>query len=94
MTNNDSSQPATKGDLDALGEWLESRILKHVDGSISELARITKDGFDAVDKRLDELDRGQDDIKLRLHEFAHNFEVVDLTRRVQRIEQKVGISGT
>lgn len=90
---------ASIGDLDALGQRLEKNIGVHIESAVETLARITKDGFDAVDKRfdgvdrrLDTLDRGQEDIHMRLAEVAYKIDVTDLTRRVDKIEHKVGIS--
>ncbi len=94
MTN-ETEKPATKRDLDGM----ELRLGDRIEASIGDLARITKDGFDAVDKRfdgvdrrLDTLDRGQEDIHMRLTEVAYKIDVTDLTRRVDKIEHKVGIS--
>lgn len=74
--------------------------------TIDSLAIITKNGFDLVgqrfeqvDKKLDEvdkkltlLDRGQEDIKLRLDNVAYRFELTELQRRVILLEKKAGFA--
>lgn len=53
------------------------------------LAIMVAKGFDAVDKRLKNLENGQEDIILRLDNTALKFEVVELKRRVGALEKKV-----
>ena len=48
--------------------------------------------LDNVDKRLESLEQGQEDIKLRLDNVAYRFELVELQRRVELVEKKVGIT--
>ena len=76
----------------------------HLETSIEDLARITKNGFDemgqlinTVDKRVNgvqsdikELKRGQEDIRLKLDNVAYRFELVELQRRVTLLEKKLG----
>jgi len=61
--------------------------------------------FDRVDKRFDEntkehrqifqrldnLDNGMEEIKLKLDQVAYRFEVQELDRRLKRVEAKLGI---
>ena len=47
--------------------------------------------FDKVDSRLDTLDNGVEEIKLKLDNVAYRFEVEELTRRIKRLELKLGI---
>lgn len=72
---------------------------------IDSLAVMVGDGFNDVQKQLNviksdigemksdigELQSGQEDIKLRLDDTAHHFEVVELQRRVSHLEKKTGI---
>ena len=67
--------------------------------TIDDLAVMVKGGFDAMDgrfdkmeNRLDGLEQGQEDIKLRLDNVAYRFELVELQRRVELVEKKVGIN--
>lgn len=53
--------------------------------------------FGEVDKRLDglegrmgTLEKGQEEIKLRLDNVAYRFELVELQRRVEILEKRVG----
>lgn len=55
------------------------------------LARMVAKGFEEVDSRFVTLERGQEEIKLRLDNVAYKFEVVDLEKRVGRLEAKAGI---
>ena len=61
-------------------------------------AKMVKKGFDDMDKRfkevhnkLDNLEQGQEDIKLRQDNVAYRFEVEDLKKRTKKIEMKVGL---
>jgi len=74
--------------------------------TLDNLAVMIKTGFDEVGVRLDNLERGQaalergqaaleqgqEDIKLRLDNAAHRFELVELDRRVKVLERKAGVS--
>lgn len=75
--------------------------------TLDDLARMIANGFadtaskadmqslqtrvDAVESRLGVLETGQEEIKLRLDSLAYKFEVKELSRRVDILEQKVGI---
>jgi hypothetical protein len=73
--------------------------------TIEDLASMVKQGFDQVDQRfagvdrrfeavegsLHKLEQGQERIWLRLDESAYRFELIQLTNRVQKIENKVGL---
>lgn len=67
--------------------------------TIDDLASLIKHGFDHVDDqfkvvnhRLTNLESGQEAILLRLDNVAYRFELVDLEKRVYRLETKTGIS--
>ena len=67
--------------------------------TIDDLAIMVKGGFDAMDGRFDKmenklevLEQGQEEIKLRLDNVAYRFELVELQRRVELVEKKVGIT--
>jgi hypothetical protein len=60
--------------------------------NLDALAEITQKGFERVDKRLTALEDGQEQIKLRLDNVAYRFELVELQRRVDFLEKKVGVS--
>jgi len=76
-----------------------------IDEKIDQLALAVKRGFDGVDKRFDEktkqhqqifdridnLEQGQGEIKLRLDGVAYRFEVQELDRRLKRVEDKLKI---
>jgi DNA repair exonuclease SbcCD ATPase subunit len=71
--------------------------------TIDDLARMVAKGFSGMDSRLytiektqkdlksqmNVLKQGQEDIKLRLDNTAHRFEVEDLKKRVTRLEETV-----
>lgn len=70
--------------------------LKQEFKKIDQLATAVKEGFDDVDKRfdgvdnrLDVLEKGQEEIKLKLDNVAYRFELVDLQRRIEVLEKKV-----
>ena len=74
---------------------------KKVGDDIESLAQITSKGFEDVMGRigkLDEgqsrLDQGQENIQLRVDSLAPQFEVRELTRRVKRLEDRVGLRNT
>jgi len=76
-----------------------------IDEKIDQLALAVKSGFDEVDKRFDEntkqhqqifdridnLEQGHEEIKLRLDGVAYHFEVQELDRRLKRVEAKLKI---
>lgn len=75
--------------------------------TINDLARMVSKGFeetakskevnarfDKVDIRLDNLEQGQEEIKLRQDNAAYRFEVEDLKKRVKKLEFKAGIRRT
>lgn len=47
--------------------------------------------FDVVEKRLNTLEHGQEDIKLKLDNVAYRFELVELQRRVELLEKRSGV---
>lgn len=55
---------------------------------VDKLAAATKRDFDGVNIRLDKLEQGQEDIKLRLDNVAYRFELHELERRVTLLEKK------
>jgi len=73
--------------------------------TFDNLAGMIKRGFDNVDKRFDEntkehrvmmtklenLENGTEEIKLKLDPVAYRFEIQELERRVKRVEAKLGI---
>ena len=54
-----------------------------------EVHKSMKSGFEAVDKRLTTLERGQEDIKLRLDNVAYRFELVEVQKRLKTLEEIV-----
>ncbi len=67
--------------------------------SFDKLATMIKQGFDqvgekldSVDQRLTNLERGQENIVLRLDNVAYRFELNELDQRVDTLERKTGIS--
>lgn len=56
--------------------------------SFGELTNTINGRFEVVDKRLDRLDQGQEEIKLKLDNVAYRFELVELQRRVALLERK------
>lgn len=66
--------------------------------TINDLGIMVKQGFDGVttelgklNQRMDTLERGQEEIKLRLDNVAYRFELVELQKRIEKIEKQVGI---
>jgi len=70
--------------------------------TMNDLAAMIKNGFDEtgeqmnagfgkVDERLNTLEQGHEDIKLRLDNVAYRFELVELQKRVDALEKKVGV---
>ncbi len=66
--------------------------------TIDELGTMVKQGFDAVDKRLetvdsrlDKLERGQDYLTAKVENLSYRYGQDALERRVSVLEEKVGI---
>lgn len=66
--------------------------MKESKTTTDDLARMVKDGFDSVEKRLDKVEEGQEEILLKLDNKADRFEVKDLEKRTGKIESKLGIA--
>jgi hypothetical protein len=67
---------------------------KHTDKAISGLKNnivILEQGQVKLEQAQTRLEQGQENIQLRLDYLAPQFEVKELTRRVKRLEDKVGI---
>ena len=62
---------------------------ERLEAAIDNLALITGKGFEHVDERMDFLEQGQEDIKMRLDNVAYRFELVELQRRVEVLEKRV-----
>jgi len=67
--------------------------------TIDDLAQMVQGGFndvnerfDGVDKRLDRLERGQEEIKLELVNTPYRFGLTDLQRRVEVLEGRAGFT--
>lgn len=68
--------------------------------TIDDLARMVADGFantatksdiQGLSTRMDFLEIGQEDIKLRLDNAAYKFEMKELEHRVEVLEDKTGV---
>ncbi len=68
----------------------EKRIIKNIDAKINskidELAIITKNGFERVDKKLEDLENRQEDIKIRQDNATYRIDFNVLEKRVDRLE--------
>jgi len=62
-----------------------------VDSQFENLGLMVKQGFDQVDKRFETVEERLDRMELRLDQAAYRFELVELTHRVQNIENKIGL---
>jgi len=51
--------------------------------------REVKQGQKNIEKRMDTLERGQEDIKLSLNNVAYRFELKQLDERVTSLERKI-----
>lgn len=76
---------------------------KKTEDKIDNLARLVVNGheelkhefnskFSQMDNRMNRLEIGQDDIKLRLDNVAYRFELNELNKRVSVLEKKVSFS--
>lgn len=85
--------------LDLKLSTVENRIDEKIKSNtdlMREMALIVQKGFDSIDKhfriieqRLLILEEGHREVKLRLNEVAHSFEVKEINRRVNILESKV-----
>ncbi len=76
---------------------------KQTKKEFNSLARMIKTGFDATDKkvdkrfdkvemRLENLEKGQEDIKLKLDNVPYRFELKELEKRVDELEVLAGLA--
>ena len=77
---------------------VEKDTSQKIDEKIDQLALAVKNGFDENTKqhqqifnRIDNLEQGQEEIKLKLDQVAYRFEVQELDRRLKRVEAKLKI---
>ena len=87
--------------LENLSEKIDNGFKKadqKIDERIDQLALVVKNGFDENTKqhqqifnRIDNLEQGQEEIKLKLDQVAYRFEVQELDRRLKRVEAKLKI---
>lgn len=75
------------------------KSVKALEELVDHLAIITSKGFEEnakhheiFIKKFESLEKGQEDIKLRLDNVAYRFELVELQNRVEFLEKKMGIS--
>lgn len=72
--------------------------LRGIVAGIEGLARMTAKGFEhitanmATKADINRLEQGQEEIKLRLDNVAYRFELVELQKRVERLEHRVGVN--
>lgn len=67
---------------------------ENVCGRIDNMKNEVNTRLDKMDIRLDNLEQGQEEIKLRQDNAAYRFEVEDLKKRVKKLEVKVGVRRT
>jgi len=86
--------PKKKISIDDLAVMI-NRGFEAVDKRFDELDERFKavdSRLDAVEKRLGLVETGQEDVKLRISEVAYRFELNQLEKRMEVLEQKVGVS--
>ena len=88
-TTLDSLARMVKGGFDGVDEGFK-KVDKRFDKVDKRFDKVDK-RFDKVEVRLGNLERGQEDIKLRLGNTAFQFDVDNLKKRVRKIEFKLGI---
>ena len=66
--------------------------------TLDDLATMIADGFaentgqhEKIFARLENLEQGQEEIKLKLDQVAYRFEVEELNRRLRLVEMKLGM---
>ena len=86
----------TKNDL----RQIRGIVKDEVDRGVGKLAITTKHSFDDIDKKLAILDKRLaiiekelEQVRLRLDNAAYRFELIELQKRVARLENKVGLKG-
>ncbi len=79
----------TKKEFDILARMINKRF----DGVTSQMAKKedVDARFDHIEKRMDTLEQGHEEIKLRLDNVAYHFELVELQRRVEILEKRAGV---
>ena len=90
------------GKIDKLDQKFDSKIDKldqkfdirndRLEKNLDALAVITKRGFERVDIRFDSLEKDHENMMLKLSNVAYRFELVALSKRVEFLEKKHGIS--
>jgi len=76
--------------IDQLDQKFEYKIDK-LDQHLDTLAIIASKGFETVNKRFDIIEKDHEDMMLKLSNVAYRFELVDLSKRVEFLEHKLGV---
>lgn len=58
---------------------------------VSDKQIATREDIKKLDKRIANLENGQEQIRMRLDNVAYRFELQELQKRVDHLEQKAGI---
>lgn len=66
-------------------------VAKGFENTATKESTATKADIARLEKRIDILEHGQEDIKLKLDNVAYRFELVELQRRVELLEKRSGI---
>lgn len=77
--------------IDRLDQKFEDKINK-LDQHLDTLAIISSKGFEVVNKRFDILEKDHQDMMMKLSNVAYRFELVALSKRVEFLEKKLGVS--
>ena len=75
------------------------KVKKKKETTVDDLAMMINNGFNEmkennarehkeIGEKLNSLEQGQDDIKIRLDNVAYRFELVELQRRVEVLERR------
>ena len=59
--------------------------------TIESLAAMVARGFEELGEKIERLEVGQEQLKLRLDNMAPRFELKQLEKRVDKIEKKIGL---
>jgi hypothetical protein len=78
--------PENKITIDELASMVQQGF-NEVSDKFEGLSSKVDKRFDEVDHRLSALERGQEDIKLRQDNMAYRFELDELKKRVDRLEE-------
>ena len=91
MDNHEPTNKEILNSVDNLGKTVDD-VLTAVNGFSTDVDKRFNGMEGRFEKRFDVIEKGQEEIKLKLDNVAYRFELVELQKRVEVLEEKLGVA--